>query len=154
METPHIPLKLEIQVDNMVDESAELVCKYTGKVEKQGHDHIVKIPETEIEYGSLSSGDIVRISVETTEQTVTESPQTDKSAPSPPVNEGDHLTVEIEDIGDQGDGITRVDRGYVLIVPETEPGDTVEVEVTQTNPNYGFAHLVDKTQNKDEELAV
>ena len=138
----------------MTDKSSELICKFTGEIGKRGHDHIIKIPETEIEYGSLSAGDIVSISVETTEQTSNSSSRKETPVSSPPVNEGDRLTVEIEDIGDQGDGITRVDRGYVLIVPETEPGDTVDVEVTQTNPNYGFAQTVDETQNNDEEITA
>jgi len=38
----------------------------------------------------------------------------------PPVTEGEQRTVEIEDIGDQGDGITRVERGFVVIVSDTE----------------------------------
>jgi predicted RNA-binding protein with TRAM domain len=138
----------------MTNESSELICKFTGKIEKQGHDHIVTIPETETEYGSLPSGDIVRISVETAEQTLKGATQQETPASSPPVKEGDHLTVEIEDIGDQGDGIARVDRGYVLIVPGTEPGDSVDVEVTQTNPDYGFAQMEDETRKKDEEIAT
>jgi len=34
----------------------------------------------------------------------------------PPVEAGETRTVEIEDVGDQGDGITRVERGFVVIV--------------------------------------
>ncbi|MFC6906734.1 TRAM domain-containing protein [Halalkalicoccus tibetensis] len=40
---------------------------------------------------------------------------------TPPVTEGNHRTVEIETIGEQGDGIARVERGYVVIVPDTDP---------------------------------
>jgi tRNA/tmRNA/rRNA uracil-C5-methylase (TrmA/RlmC/RlmD family) len=31
--------------------------------------------------------------------------------------------VTIETVGDQGDGIAKVERGYVVIVPETQPGE-------------------------------
>lgn len=50
--------------------------------------------------------------------------------------------MEIRNLGDQGDGIARINRGYVLIVPEIEPGDKIEIEVNQMNSNYGFAHVV------------
>ena len=33
--------------------------------------------------------------------------------------------VEIESLGDQGDGITKIDGGYVVIVPDTEVGERV-----------------------------
>ncbi|WP_254525615.1 TRAM domain-containing protein [Natrinema caseinilyticum] len=131
-------------VIHMGGKSPELVCKFAGKIEKRGTDHLIEIPDTEIDYGSLSAGDIVRVSIETTEQDVTETPQEKSTGPVPPVREGETLTVEIEDRGDQGDGIARVDRGYVLIVPETEPGDEATVRVTQTNPSYGFAQTVNE----------
>ncbi|MFC6906743.1 TRAM domain-containing protein [Halalkalicoccus tibetensis] len=36
----------------------------------------------------------------------------------------------METIGDQGDGIARVERGYVVIVPDTDPHEHVEIEIT------------------------
>ncbi len=47
----------------------------------------------------------------------------------------------IEDIGTKGEGIGRY-RGYTLFVSNTVLGDRVEVKVTKTNKNYGFARLV------------
>ena len=61
----------------------------------------------------------------------------------PPVDEGEVREVEIESIGDQGDGIARVERGFVVIVPETEEGDRVTVEVTNVRENVAFAEVVD-----------
>ena len=43
-------------------------------------------------------------------------------SPGPPVAEGEVREVTIETIGDQGDGIAKVERGYVVIVPEVQPG--------------------------------
>jgi len=61
---------------------------------------------------------------------------------SPPVSSGERRTVTIEGIGDKGDGIARIDRGYVLIVPETDVGERVTVEVDQARDNVGFASVI------------
>ncbi|MFA9515757.1 SAM-dependent methyltransferase [Halopenitus sp. H-Gu1] len=59
-----------------------------------------------------------------------------------PVEEGDRLTVEIADVGEEGDGIAKRD-GYTLFVPGTSEGETVEVVVGDVKPNFGFAERVD-----------
>jgi predicted RNA-binding protein with TRAM domain len=51
--------------------------------------------------------------------------------------------VTIETIGDQGDGIAKVDRGYVVIVPDAQPGDEPTVEIEQVQQNVAFASVVD-----------
>ena len=51
--------------------------------------------------------------------------------------------VEIESLGDQGDGIAKVERGYVLIVPEVGPGEEVTVEIENVRQNLAFAQVVD-----------
>ena len=56
--------------------------------------------------------------------------------PQPPVEPGEIRYVEIEDIGKQGDGIARVERGYVIIVPGTEIGERVKIEVTEVKSNF------------------
>lgn len=52
------------------------------------------------------------------------------SKSTPPVTEGEHRTVEIETVGDQDDGIARVKRGFVIILPDTDPHECVEAEIT------------------------
>ncbi|PSP39303.1 23S rRNA (uridine(2552)-2'-O)-methyltransferase, partial [Halobacteriales archaeon QH_2_66_30] len=59
-----------------------------------------------------------------------------------PVREGDVLAVEIEDIGDEGDGIARVE-GFTLFVSGVEEGETLEVRVDDVKPRYGFAQPVE-----------
>ena len=68
----------------------------------------------------------------------THTPQT------PPVEEGEQRTVEIEDLGDQGDGITRVERGFVVIVPDSKQGERVTVEITDVQRNVAFAEVVER----------
>jgi len=62
----------------------------------------------------------------------------------PPVEEGETRRVEIEDIGEQGDGITRVERGFVVIVPDTEQGERVTVEITDVRDTVAFAEVVER----------
>ncbi|PSP68740.1 23S rRNA (uridine(2552)-2'-O)-methyltransferase [Halobacteriales archaeon QS_1_69_70] len=59
-----------------------------------------------------------------------------------PVVEGDRLEVDVVDVGDERDGIAKVD-GYTLFVPGTEAGTTVDVRVTDVKPRFGFAELVE-----------
>ena len=59
-----------------------------------------------------------------------------------PVAAGDRLEVDVVDVGDEGDGIAKVD-GYTLFVPGADDGETVEVRVTDVKPRFGFAELVD-----------
>ncbi len=60
-----------------------------------------------------------------------------------PVREGDRIELEIEDVGREGDGIGKIE-GYTLFVADAEPGDTVEVEVTDIKPRFGFAERIDQ----------
>ncbi len=64
-----------------------------------------------------------------------------------PVREGDRIEIEIEDVGREGDGIGKVD-GYTLFVSDTEQGDTVEVEVTDVKPRFGFAERVEQPDER------
>ena len=58
-----------------------------------------------------------------------------------PVAAGDRLTVTIEDVGREGDGIASVD-GYRVFVPGTEEGETVEIEIEDVKPRFAFAKKV------------
>jgi len=51
-------------------------------------------------------------------------------------------TVSIDTLGDQGDGIAKVERGFIVIVPGTKPGDRVEVEITDVKETVAFAETV------------
>lgn len=76
--------------------------------------------------------------------TVSRGQQRRANTDAPPVQEGDQRTVDIEDIGEQGDGIARVDRGYIVIVPDTEQGERVTIEITDVAETVGFAEVVSR----------
>jgi len=65
------------------------------------------------------------------------------------VTEGETRTVEIEDIGDQGDGITRVERGFVIIVADTEKGEQVRIKIDTVQENVAFATEVERLRYYD-----
>ena len=52
------------------------------------------------------------------------------------------VTVTIEDIGVNGEGIGKVD-GYTLFVKDGVIGDEVTVKVMKANKNFGFARLME-----------
>lgn len=53
----------------------------------------------------------------------------------------DILTLKIEDIGHDGEGIGKVD-GYTLFVKDAIIGDVVEAKVMKAKKNYGYARLM------------
>ena len=115
------------------------------------------MPDREIATGALSEGETYRVALISTSTSDTEPTDTTEVTQSadhtgqqheydvPPVEEGEQRDVEIENLGDQGDGIAKVEHGYVVIVPETNIGDRVTVEMQQVRENVAFADVVDDT---------
>ena len=63
-------------------------------------------------------------------------------------NKGDLLTVEIADIGNDGEGIGKVD-GYTLFIKDAVIGDKVSCKIMKAKKNYAYAHL-EKVLEKSE----
>jgi predicted RNA-binding protein with TRAM domain len=129
--------------------SDQLQCLFSGRVEETTGTYSIEIPKREVQLGNVAAGETYRIAVlnaATDEEA--ESPETTREAdaePSgPPVEEGDTRTVEIKDVGDQGDGLTRVERGFVVIVPDTEPGERVSIEINGVRENVAFGEVVER----------
>ncbi len=53
---------------------------------------------------------------------------------------GDVFTVRIEDIGNDGEGIGKVD-GYTLFIKDAVIGDLVKASIMKSKKNYAYAHL-------------
>ncbi|MBL7056390.1 TRAM domain-containing protein [Candidatus Woesearchaeota archaeon] len=62
-----------------------------------------------------------------------------------PVKEGEELDVEIEAVGEKGDGIAKKE-GFVLFIPNAKQGDKVKVRVTRVLRNVGFADVIGKSE--------
>lgn len=62
---------------------------------------------------------------------------------SDPVEEGEQYEVTIEDTGDKGDGIAKVD-GLVVFVEGTDVGDEVTIKIDNVGRSAAFASVVDE----------
>lgn len=60
---------------------------------------------------------------------------------TPPVKKNDRITVQIEDLTHDGNGVGKVE-GYPLFIQGALPKETAEVHVLKTLKNYGFAKIV------------
>ncbi len=129
-----------------------LLTVFSAKVEHRGGVPVVELPQRELDLGELEAGKSYRVAVFPQPETATESNDQDsrrrqrrsRETSEPPVEEGEQCEVEIEDVGEQGDGIARVGPGYVVFVPETTVGDRVTVEITKAQDNYAFAEVVEE----------
>jgi len=133
--------------------SEDLRCLFTGQVEADGDSYQITVPEREVNLGAIESEETYRVVIMPAESQ-TEPTPTAESAPDdttnqsqgeePPVAVGETREVEIDSIGDQGDGIARIDQGYVVIVPDTEVGDRATVRIENAQENVAFAEIVDR----------
>lgn len=129
--------------------SEDLLCLYSASVTKQNGSYVLEIPKREVALGSVETGTTYRVALVSPTETQEngqkdrdERPEQREQPQQPPINEGDIREVEIEDMGDQGDGIARVDRGYVVIVSDARVGDSVTVRITEARENVAFAEVV------------
>jgi 23S rRNA (uridine2552-2'-O)-methyltransferase len=121
----------------------EVACEHLGT----GGDFVVKVfdgqdlpglreeIEQEFQYVQLVSPDASRDSS-------SEVYLVGKHRLTAPISVDDTLEVEIVDVGDEDDGIAKVD-DFTVFVPETTPGETVTVRITDVKPQFAFAETVD-----------
>jgi len=133
----------------MMDISEQLTCLFAAEVEAQGDSYVIEIPKNEVETGYVNPDhDDYQLAVLSllaeSNDTVEDSPETSSESQQPPVTEGETRTVDIEDLGDQGDGLTRVERGYVIIVADTEKGERVQIKIDTVRENVAFANVVER----------
>jgi predicted RNA-binding protein with TRAM domain len=122
---------------------------YSARLKEENGRYYLTVPAREIESDTLTANETYKLCMLTPgghSADHGDDKSTDGSVStrddSPPVSAGERRTVTIEGIGDKGDGIARIDRGYVLIVPETDVGERVTVEVDQARDNVGFASVI------------
>jgi len=123
--------------------SSKLLCLFSAEVSDDGESYTIEIPRREIDTGSVSPDEQYRIALISAESP--ESGPVDQETPGepqPPVEPGEIRYVEIEDLGKQGDGIARVERGYVIIVPDTDVSERVKVEVTEVKSNFAVGEAI------------
>ena len=132
----------------MVNIAGDLLCLYTADIDTTGDTYTIEVPKRELEFGQLDHNETAQVALfstptaNPTQRSNDQSPTQRSHSESPPVEEGEVVDVEIDSLGDQGDGIGRVGPGYVLIVPETDVGERVSVRITETKDNVAFAEVV------------
>jgi predicted RNA-binding protein with TRAM domain len=142
----------------MVEIPDRLECLFTASVEEDEDSYSIEIPREELDVGAVSAGETYQVVVlgesepggsesqpaETSATAMVSSPST------PPVSKGDIREVTIESLGDQGDGIAKVKRGYVLFVPGARPDDEVTVEITDARENFAFTRVQDSSDTSED----
>ncbi len=148
----------------MVEITDSLACLFTAELEPDDEGgYVLSVPKREVEHGTVVPGETYRVAViardgtdadgeEDVTRGSTDGPRRKTSdgrsaagttTSGPPVSEGEVRDVTIETLGDQGDGIAKIERGYVVIVPDAELGDEVTVEITSVRENVSFATVID-----------
>lgn len=126
----------------MVEITEALRTVFTGTIEQRGENYVIEVPAEEVSHGTIKADRVYRIAMlNTQEETGDQQAETVES--TPPVSEGDRRTVTVEAVGREGDGIAKVERGYVIIVPGGEPGEEIEVEIERVTPSVAFAKVID-----------
>lgn len=141
----------------MIEIPDSLRSVFTATVREREGTYVLEVPAGEVDHGAVTPGKTYRVAVlaDTTRSaaegsSARSSDGRDESGnrppnrpPEPPVEEGEVREVTVETLGDQGDGIAKVERGYVVIVPGARPGDRPTVEIEQVRRNVAFASVVD-----------
>ena len=138
----------------MVEIPDRLECLFSASVEQDEDSYSIEVPHEELDVGTVSAGETYRVVIledshpDSSENQHDEThAESNTSSSTPPVSQGETREVTIETLGDQGDGIAKIERGYVLIVPGARPDDEVTVEVTQVRENVAFAEVRDQPNN-------
>ncbi|EMA55763.1 TRAM domain-containing protein [Halococcus thailandensis] len=112
----------------MVEIPDRLACLFTGSVTEAGDSYTIEVPEDELDVGAITAGETYQVAILGDTASVGSDDQQEPpntAASEPPVSRGEIREVTIEALGDQGDGIAKIERGYVVIVPDAQPDDEV-----------------------------
>ncbi|WP_135822933.1 TRAM domain-containing protein [Halostella litorea] len=138
----------------MVEIPSSLCSLFSAPIEEEDGRYVVEVPSSEVDHEALSANETYRVAILESQVSTASSMEPESQQPpsreimnqsssEPPVDEGEVRDVTIETVGDQGDGIAKVERGYVVIVPGAQPGDEPTVEIEQVQENVAFASIAD-----------
>jgi len=111
-------------------------------------NYVVDVPKEVVENTSAQPGHLVRVAVMDPPQHLLPNDVFRSSGDShkmdgPEFEEGDQMEVEIVSIGDKGDGIAKDENGFVIMVPGTQKGDRVTIEISNIRNNFANANVVE-----------
>ena len=138
-----------------MESSAQLKGLFSAPIEETENTYVIEVPRSEVEGGSVEGAESYQVALLSSRRVSVEAESASMSASSntsseqeepqdPPVSEGEERTVEITEMGDQGDGLTRVERGFVVIIPETEVGERVRIQIETVHETVAFGTVVER----------
>lgn len=124
-----------------------LLSYFTAKIYEEDEKYVIEVPKHEVQQGSLDLDSPHKVAIfgseeEQAAQSTTPSHEELTPGPSPPVREGEELTVDVVDEGSEGDGIARINEGYVIIIPEGTVGDSLEIEITAVKEQFAIGEQI------------
>jgi predicted RNA-binding protein with TRAM domain len=139
----------------MVEIPDSLRSIFSATVQEQDGTYVLEIPSREINHDAVTACETYRVAIlssptseghrdETSQRSARSEAPRQQGPPEPPVEEDEVRDVTIETLGDQGDGIAKVERGYVVIVPDAQPGDEPTIEIDDVRQNVAFASVVEQ----------
>ncbi|ACM58830.1 TRAM domain-containing protein [Halorubrum lacusprofundi] len=129
--------------------SEQLNCLFSAAVKETADTYVIEVPHEEVTEGFVDKEEIHQVALLSTGRSSvgresSGSSQEDGEIQDPPVSEGDKRIVEISETGDQGDGLTRVERGFVVIVPGAQVGDRVRIYIETVRDTVAFGEVVER----------
>jgi len=130
--------------------SDQLLCLFSADIRDEDDRYVLEVPKREIDTGTVEPNETYKVALISRSASTAADPSEPSSAghpagePQPPVEAGELRYVEIEDIGKQGDGIARVERGYVIIVPGADVGERVKIEVSEVKSNFAVGEIIEE----------
>jgi predicted RNA-binding protein with TRAM domain len=126
----------------MTSTTIQLDSLFDRKFEKDGEDFVIRLPADKCDLSFFDPSSPVEITLEQDG----DGKDVDTYG-EPPVAQGEILTIDIEEIGRQGDGIGFVDTNFVVFVPGSDVGDSVTVEIESVNDNFARACIAEQQQD-------
>lgn len=111
--------------------------EFDAEVSIQEDEVVFEVPSQILARSPVAPEELVRVGLFEQKNS---SDGSSNSGQTPPIVEGDRLTLEIVTEGEQGDGVGFVDE-FAVIVPGGSVGTRPTVEVTDVKDSYAFAQL-------------
>ena len=135
--------------------SEKLNCLFSAAVEETADTYVIEVPHEEVTEGFVDKEKVHQVALLSTGRSFvgressgssqdTTSSQEAGEIKEPPVSEGDKRIVEISEMVDQGDSLTRVERGFVVIVPGAQVGDRVRIHIETVRDTVAFGEVVER----------
>ncbi|MDY6775989.1 MAG: TRAM domain-containing protein [Halobacteria archaeon] len=130
----------------------DLLCLFNSRVEERDGSYVIEVPKTEIEFGEIEERGSYRFGV--FESPSNPKPKTSSTGDttgiedngsesySPPVEKGEIREVTIESLGDDGDGVAKVDGNFVIFVPNTDVDDTVTIRIDDVKKTFAKGEVI------------